>query len=87
MTKTYTSSKTVTRKMESAIIDFVTTAQSLGERNIWAALPASHRMVRGNKVNQIRVIGDTLAEYVDELGNLVRLTTGYQVLQFDGIPH
>lgn len=84
MTKTYTSAKTVTYKMEQAIIDFVKTAHSLGEYNVWAALPAGHAMVRGNQVNQLRVIKDTLAEYTDCVGNVVRLTTGYQVIQHDG---
>lgn len=81
MDKIYTSTKTVTRKMEQAMVGFINTARSMGEGNIWAALPANHRLVKENKVNQIRVIKGHLAEYADSVGNRVCLTTDFRVVQ------
>ncbi len=68
------------------VVDFVTIAIRDGECCVWAALPANHRLLKTGKVRQIRKIKNTLAEYVDALGNLIRLTSDRRVVQHDGVP-
>ncbi len=53
---------------------FVATAQANGMRNIWAALPAGHQLVKTNRVGQIRKVKGELASCFDELGNRTILT-------------
>jgi len=52
---------------------FIATAQSNGISNLWAALPAAHPLIKGNRVAQIRKVVDIIASGVDELGNVVTL--------------
>ena len=70
-----------TRLQQQLIVDFVLTARDNGVRQLWAALPASHALVRTNKVGQIRKVKDALAQGFDELGNRIRLTPDLRVLQ------
>jgi hypothetical protein len=72
---------TTTRKEQSVIVDFVSTAKGNGITNIWACLPKNHQLVVTNQVGQIRKVKDSLAEGWDELGNRVILTTDLRVIQ------
>lgn len=70
-----------TYKQQSAVIDFIKTAQNNGINNITAALSVKHELIVSNQVRQIRKIKDYLAVGFDELGNKVVLTKNLQVLQ------
>jgi hypothetical protein len=63
------------------IVSFIQTAKANGLTNLWAALPRTHALIRGNQVAQIRRVTDTLALGFDELGNRVRLTADRRVIQ------
>jgi hypothetical protein len=63
------------------IVHFIQTARLNGLTNLWAALPSSHALIRGNQVAQIRRVTDTLALGFDELGNRVSLTADRRIIQ------
>jgi len=71
-----------TRQQQAAIADWLATARTNGLRNLWAALPAAHPLMKAkNAPGQIRKAKDCLAEGWDELGNRVVLTTDLRVIQ------
>ena len=74
-----------TRKQQAAIADWIATARVNGLRNLWAALPTTHPLMRvSQRPGQIRVVRDAIAEGWDELGNRVVLTPDLTILQFIG---
>jgi hypothetical protein len=52
---------------------FIAVARTNGLSNLWAALPASHELIKTNRVAQIRKVKGILASGVDELGNVTTL--------------
>ncbi len=73
------------RKQQAAIADWIVTARSNGLRNLWAALPAGHPLMKGpQRPGQIRKAKDCIAEGWDELGNRVVLTPDLAIIQFIG---
>jgi hypothetical protein len=71
----------LTAKQHMVMMDFLATARTNSINNLHACVPSSHPLFRTNKVRQIRVVTDSLAEGWDELGNRVRLTPDLRVLQ------
>jgi hypothetical protein len=71
----------LTAKQRMVMIDFINTARTNAITNLHACVPSSDPLFRTNKVRQIRVVTDSLAEGWDELGNRVRLTPDLRVLQ------
>jgi hypothetical protein len=51
---------TTTRKEQSVIVDFVSTAKGNGITNIWACLPKTHQLVVTNQVGQIRKVKERI---------------------------
>ena len=68
----------------SNILDFLQTAKSNGAQCVRVAVRANDPMLqtKGLDVQQIRTVKDAHAEYFDELGNRVILSTDGHVLQF-----
>ncbi len=74
-----------TRKQQAAIADWIVTARANGLRNLWAALPTAHPLMRGpQRPGQIRVVKEHIAQGWDELGNRVVLTPDLAIIQFIG---
>ncbi|HET8730465.1 MAG TPA: hypothetical protein VFM34_05080 [Moraxellaceae bacterium] len=67
----------------TSIADFLQTTKSNGARLVRVAVKANDPILRtkGIDVQQIRKVKDAAAEYWDELGNRIMLTTDNRVIQ------